>query len=81
MRWLLSAVDKCALLRSVALPQQQATILMLDLLDRAMQIIYLMQSFSGQGRGVGRSIVHALREGGVSTQVCVLCVLLNAERV
>jgi len=27
-----------------------------------------MQSFSGQGRGVGRSIVHALREGGVSAQ-------------
>jgi len=31
-------------------------------------VVYLMQSFSGQGKGVGRSIVHALREGGVSAQ-------------
>ncbi|KAF5832636.1 hypothetical protein DUNSADRAFT_11422 [Dunaliella salina] len=31
-------------------------------------VVYLMQSFSGQGKGVGRSIVHALREGGVSCQ-------------
>ncbi len=35
---------------------------------RRVQVVYLMQSFAGQGKGVGSKIVHALRQGGISSQ-------------